>query len=56
MVTKKTTKKDDKDSQAKGRKAALDEALKKIEKNFGKGSVMVLGDNALTQIETYRLS
>ena len=51
MVAKKTTKKDD---QAKkdGRRAALDEALKKIEKNFGKGSVMTLGDNALTQIET----
>ncbi|WP_294975009.1 recombinase RecA [uncultured Leuconostoc sp.] len=53
MVTKKTTKKDDKDSQAKGRKTALDEALKKIEKNFGKGSVMLLGENTLTQIETY---
>lgn len=53
MVTKKTTKKDDKDSQASGRKAALDEALKRIEKNFGKGSIMVLGDNALTQVETY---
>lgn len=53
MVTKKTAKKDDADSQAKGRKAALDEALKKIEKNFGKGSVMVLGDNTLTQVETY---
>nr|MWN21415.1 hypothetical protein [Leuconostoc lactis] len=48
-----TTKKDDKDSQASGRKAALDEALKRIEKNFGKGSIMVLGDNALTQVETY---
>jgi len=53
MVTKKTTKKDDKENQAKGRKAALDEALKKIEKNFGKGSVMFLGENTLTQIETY---
>lgn len=53
MVTKKTTKKDDKDSQASGRKAALDEALKRIEKNFGKGSIMVLGDNVLTQVETY---
>ncbi|MGY3741998.1 recombinase RecA [Leuconostoc inhae] len=53
MVTKKTTKKDDKENQAKGRKTALDEALKKIEKNFGKGSVMLLGENTLTQIETY---
>lgn len=53
MVTKKTTKKDDKEAQSKGRKSALDEALKKIEKNFGKGSIMFLGENTLTQIETY---
>lgn len=32
------------------RKAALDNALKKIEKNFGKGSIMRMGDAADTQI------
>ncbi|WP_010008747.1 recombinase RecA [Leuconostoc fallax] len=35
-----------------GREAALQEALKKIEKNFGKGSIMKLGDNNLTRVET----
>ncbi|MTV82991.1 recombinase RecA [Secundilactobacillus folii] len=34
------------------RKAALDAALKKIEKNFGKGSIMRMGDKADTQIST----
>ncbi|QBO36750.1 recombinase RecA [Periweissella cryptocerci] len=34
------------------RKAALDAALKKIEKSFGKGSIMRLGENAQTQVET----
>ncbi|PIO83910.1 recombinase RecA [Loigolactobacillus backii] len=34
------------------RKAALDAALKKIEKNFGKGSIMRLGEKADTQIST----
>ncbi|MGY3779073.1 recombinase RecA [Isobaculum melis] len=34
------------------RKAALDAALKKIEKNFGKGSVMKLGEKIDTQIST----
>lgn len=34
------------------RKVALDAALKKIEKNFGKGSIMRLGENAQTQIST----
>lgn len=34
------------------RKAALDAALKKIEKNFGKGSIMRLGENAQTQVST----
>lgn len=34
------------------RKAALDLALKKIEKNFGKGSIMRLGEKADTQIST----
>ncbi|AMV62421.1 recombinase RecA [Pediococcus damnosus] len=34
------------------RKAALDAALKKIEKNFGKGSIMRMGDSAQTQIST----
>ncbi|PJE49743.1 recombinase RecA [Pediococcus damnosus] len=34
------------------RKAALDAALKKIEKNFGKGSIMRMGDYAQTQIST----
>lgn len=34
------------------RKAALNNALKKIEKNFGKGSIMRMGDAADTQIAT----
>lgn len=34
------------------RQAALDVALKKIEKNFGKGSIMRMGDKADTQIST----
>ncbi|MFD1318718.1 recombinase RecA [Loigolactobacillus zhaoyuanensis] len=34
------------------RKAALDNALKKIEKNFGKGSIMRLGEKVDTQVST----
>lgn len=34
------------------RKAALDMALKQIEKQFGKGSVMKLGENTDRKIET----
>ncbi|WP_281164252.1 recombinase RecA [Liquorilactobacillus sicerae] len=34
------------------RKAALDAALKKIEKNFGKGSIMRMGEKADTKIST----
>lgn len=34
------------------RKAALDNALKKIEKSFGKGSIMRMGDKADTRIST----
>lgn len=34
------------------RKAALEAALKKIEKNFGKGSIMRMGDKADTKIST----
>ncbi|MHA3065563.1 recombinase RecA [Lacticaseibacillus saniviri] len=34
------------------RKAALDSALKKIEKNFGKGSIMRMGDKVDTRIST----
>jgi recombination protein RecA len=37
---------------ADARQAALDAALKKIEKNFGKGSIMRLGENVNTQIST----
>ncbi|MCI0130433.1 MULTISPECIES: recombinase RecA [Enterococcaceae] len=37
---------------ADNRKAALDAALKKIEKDFGKGSVMKLGEKVDTQIST----
>lgn len=37
---------------ADDRKTALDNALKKIEKNFGKGSVMKLGEKADQQIST----
>ncbi|MDN6900786.1 recombinase RecA [Oenococcus sicerae] len=36
---------------ASGRKAALDAALKKIEKDFGKGSIMRLGENVHTNVE-----
>ncbi|HAY52710.1 recombinase RecA [Schleiferilactobacillus harbinensis] len=34
------------------RKTALNDALKKIEKNFGKGAIMRMGDKADTQIRT----
>lgn len=34
------------------RQAALDKALKKIEKDFGKGSIMRMGDDAKTQVLT----
>ena len=34
------------------RKAALDKALQKIEKNFGKGSIMRMGDAADMKIAT----
>ena len=34
------------------RKAALDMALKQIEKQFGKGSVMKLGENSDRKIDT----
>ena len=34
------------------RQAALDKALKKIEKDFGKGSIMRLGDNSNLEVET----
>ncbi|WP_261806401.1 recombinase RecA [Lapidilactobacillus luobeiensis] len=34
------------------RKAALDAALKKIEKNYGKGAIMRMGDKVDTQIQT----
>lgn len=34
------------------RQAALDAALKKIEKNYGKGAIMRMGDKVDTQIET----
>lgn len=37
---------------ADARKAALDTALKKIEKNFGKGAIMRMGDAAQTTIST----
>lgn len=37
---------------ADDRKAALDAALKKIEKNFGKGSIMKLGEKADQRIST----
>ncbi|WP_196333225.1 recombinase RecA [Paraclostridium sordellii] len=35
-----------------GRKKALDDALKQIEKDFGKGSVMKLGDTSNLEIDT----
>ena len=34
------------------RKTALDNAIKKIEKNFGKGSIMRMGDAADMKIAT----
>ena len=34
------------------RQAALDKALKKIDKDFGKGSIMRLGDNSNLEVET----
>ncbi|QIL45902.1 recombinase RecA [Vagococcus coleopterorum] len=37
---------------ADDRKVALDAALKKIEKNFGKGSIMKLGEKVDTQVQT----
>ena len=37
---------------ADDRQAALDQALKKIEKNFGKGSIMKFGDKIDTRIST----
>lgn len=37
---------------ADDRKVALDAALKKIEKNFGKGSIMKLGEKADQKIST----
>ncbi len=40
------------DRKAEDRKQALDLALKKIEKNFGKGSVMKLGEKVDTRIST----
>jgi recombination protein RecA len=39
-------------SMADERQAALDKALKKIEKDFGKGSIMRLGDNSNLEVET----
>ncbi|MCT0005236.1 recombinase RecA [Weissella confusa] len=36
----------------KERQAALSEALKKIEKSFGKGSVMKLGDSQFTKVQS----
>jgi len=36
----------------KARQAALNEALKKIEKSFGKGSVMKLGDSQFTKVQS----
>lgn len=35
------------------RRAALEAALKQIEKQFGKGSIMKLGENAHMQVETF---
>ena len=35
------------------RQAALDMALKQIEKQFGKGSIMKLGEQADRRISTY---
>lgn len=34
------------------RKQALDAALKQIEKQFGKGSIMKMGENTTTSIQT----
>lgn len=37
----------------KARQAELDKALSKIEKNFGKGAVMRMGDNPLTEVQRF---
>jgi recombination protein RecA len=37
---------------ANDRKAALDAAMKKIEKNYGKGSIMKLGEKVDQKIST----
>ncbi len=53
--TKKTTKKaapaTDADSIAKARREALEQALGKIEKSYGKGAVMKLGDEQVENVE-----
>jgi len=49
--TKTSAKKEDKTLDAKKQKS-IDLALAQIEKNFGKGSIMKLGDNKSNQIET----
>ncbi|KRN75144.1 recA protein [Weissella kandleri] len=40
-------------TEPKARKKALDDALKKIEKNFGKGSVIRMGDSKFTKVESF---
>lgn len=39
-------------SEENGKLKALDLAVQQIEKNFGKGSIMRLGDDVITQVET----
>ncbi len=58
MAKKSTTKKSENDNskgeaQPAGKSKALGLALDQIEKQFGKGSIMLLGDSKKTHVETY---
>ena len=52
MAADKAAKKTTDDTQASGKSKALDLALESIEKQFGKGSIMKLGERTDTQVET----
>ncbi|PLS30486.1 DNA recombination/repair protein RecA [Bifidobacterium margollesii] len=51
MAQKTTQKKDNPEDLAKRRQAALDTALAQVEKSFGKGSAMRLGDKPVQEVE-----
>lgn len=52
MARKSTKEKDAKAKEAEGRDKALNDALGRIEKEFGQGAIMKLGDKASMNIET----